>query len=118
MKSCPRDNGVTLTQVPGSLEVYPKRGYRAVQIGRHVFARAGEPAAGSCGGQGFGDFFTSMFGRAAQPESPDARVERGRDEYFGLVIDASDAVDRAVNLRSLVPDAQGHRVVVMRQLQV
>ena len=45
MKSCPRDNGVTRTLVPGSLEVYPLQGYGAVQIGRHVFARKGEPGA-------------------------------------------------------------------------
>ena len=42
MKSCPRDNGVTRTLLPGSLEVYPLQGYGAVQMGRHVFARAGE----------------------------------------------------------------------------
>lgn len=42
MKSCPRDNGVTRTLVPGSLEVYPMQGYGAIQIGRHVFARKGE----------------------------------------------------------------------------
>ena len=45
LKSCPRDNGVTRTLVPGSLEVYPMQGYGAVQIGRHVFARKGEPGA-------------------------------------------------------------------------
>jgi hypothetical protein len=45
MKSCPRDNGVTRTLVAGSLEVYPMQGYGAVQIGRHVFARKGEPGA-------------------------------------------------------------------------
>lgn len=45
MKSCPRDNGVTRTLVPGSLEVYPMQGYGAVQIGRHVFARRGEPGS-------------------------------------------------------------------------
>ena len=45
MKSCPRDNGVTRTLLPGSLEVYPMQGYGAVQIGRHVFARAGEPGS-------------------------------------------------------------------------
>lgn len=45
LKSCPRDNGVTRTLVPGSLEVYPMQGYGAVQIGRHVFARAGEPGS-------------------------------------------------------------------------
>lgn len=45
LKSCPRDNGVTRTLVPGSLEVYPMQGYGAVQMGRHVFRRAGEPGA-------------------------------------------------------------------------
>jgi len=45
MKSCPRDNGVTRTLVPGSLEVYPLQGYGAVQIGRHVFAKRGEPGS-------------------------------------------------------------------------
>lgn len=45
MKSCPRDNGVTRTLVADSLEVYPMQGYGAIQIGRHVFARKGEPGA-------------------------------------------------------------------------
>lgn len=45
MKSCPRDNGVTRALVPGSLEVYPLKDYGAVQIGRHVFAKKGEPGA-------------------------------------------------------------------------
>lgn len=45
LKSCPRDNGVTRTLVPGSLEVYPMQGYGAVQIGRHTFARKGEPGS-------------------------------------------------------------------------
>jgi hypothetical protein len=45
MSSCPRDNGVTRTLVPGSLEVYPMKGYGAIQIGRHVFARKGEPGS-------------------------------------------------------------------------
>ncbi len=45
MKSCPRENGVTRTLVPGSLEVYPMKGYGAVQIGRHIFRRAGEPGS-------------------------------------------------------------------------
>lgn len=45
LKSCPRDNGVTRTLVPGSLEAYPMQGYGAVQIGRHVFAKAGEPGS-------------------------------------------------------------------------
>ncbi len=45
LKSCPRDNGVTRTLVPGSLEVYPMQGYGAIQLGRHVFARKGEPGS-------------------------------------------------------------------------
>jgi hypothetical protein len=45
MKSCPRSNGVTRTLVPGSLEVYPMQGYGAIQIGKHVFAKAGEPGS-------------------------------------------------------------------------
>lgn len=45
LKSCPRDNGVTRTLQPGSLEVYPMQGYGAIQIGRHVFARKGEPGS-------------------------------------------------------------------------
>lgn len=45
LKSCPRDNGVTRTLVPGSLEVYPMQDYGAIQIGRHTFARAGEPGS-------------------------------------------------------------------------
>lgn len=45
MKSCPRDNGVTRTLVPGSLEVYPMQGYGAIQIGRHIFAKQGEPGS-------------------------------------------------------------------------
>ena len=45
MKSCPRDDGVTRTLVPGSLEVYPMADYGAIQIGRHTFARAGEPGS-------------------------------------------------------------------------
>jgi len=45
LKSCPRDNGVTRTLVPGSLEVYPMQGYGAIQLGRHTFARAGEPGS-------------------------------------------------------------------------
>ncbi|WP_441005136.1 DUF4440 domain-containing protein [Novilysobacter viscosus] len=45
MKSCPRDNGVTRTLVPGSLEVYTLQGYGAIQIGQHTFARAGEPGS-------------------------------------------------------------------------
>jgi hypothetical protein len=45
LKSCPREQGVTRTLVPGSLEVYPMQGYGAIQKGRHLFARAGEPGA-------------------------------------------------------------------------
>ena len=45
MKSCPRDNGVTRTLVPGSLEVYPMQGYGAIQMGRHFFAKKGEPGS-------------------------------------------------------------------------
>lgn len=45
MKSCPRDNGVTRTLVPASLEVYPMQGYGAIQVGKHVFAKAGEPGS-------------------------------------------------------------------------
>lgn len=45
LKSCPRDNGVTRTLVPNSLEVYPMQGYGAIQIGQHVFARKGEPGS-------------------------------------------------------------------------
>ena len=45
MKSCPRDSGVTRTLIAGSLEVYPMQGYGAIQIGRHVFARKGEPGS-------------------------------------------------------------------------
>ena len=45
LKSCPRENGVTRTLVPGSLEVYPMQGYGAIQIGRHVFAKKGEPGS-------------------------------------------------------------------------
>ncbi|MDT8998650.1 nuclear transport factor 2 family protein [Paucibacter sp. APW11] len=45
MRSCPRDQGVSRRLVPGSLEVYPMQGYGAIQIGRHVFTRQGEPGA-------------------------------------------------------------------------
>jgi hypothetical protein len=43
LNSCPRENGVTRTLVPDSLEVYLMQGYGAIQMGRHVFARKGEP---------------------------------------------------------------------------
>ena len=45
LKSCPRDNGVTRTLMPGSLEVYPMQNYGAIQIGRHTFSKAGEPGS-------------------------------------------------------------------------
>lgn len=45
LNSCPRDNGVKRTLVPGSLEVYPIKDYGAVQMGRHTFTRDGEPGA-------------------------------------------------------------------------
>lgn len=45
LKSCPRDNGVKRTLVPGSLEVYPIKGFGAVQMGRHTFTRKGEQGA-------------------------------------------------------------------------
>jgi len=45
LRSCPRENGVTRTLVQGSLEVYPMQNYGAIQIGKHVFAKAGEPGA-------------------------------------------------------------------------
>jgi len=45
LKSCPKDNGVTRTLVQGSLEVYPMQGYGAIQIGKHVFAKSGEPGS-------------------------------------------------------------------------
>ena len=45
LQSCPRDNGVKRTLVPGSLEVYPIKGFGAIQMGRHVFTRKGEQGA-------------------------------------------------------------------------
>ena len=45
LRSCPRDNGVKRTVVPGSLEVYPIKDFGAVQIGRHTFTREGEKGA-------------------------------------------------------------------------
>lgn len=45
MKSCPRDNGVTRTLMQASLEVDSMQGYGAVQIGRHFFAKKGEPGS-------------------------------------------------------------------------
>jgi hypothetical protein len=43
LRSCPRDNGVTRTLVPGSLKVYPIKEFGAIQMGRHTFTREGEP---------------------------------------------------------------------------
>jgi curved DNA-binding protein len=83
------------------------------------FAYDGAASAGR--GEGFSDFFTSMFGRAGKPEPADAPPQRGADEHVKLVIDASDAVAgavRSVRVRSLAPDDQGHRAAVTRQLQV
>lgn len=45
LRSCPKDDGVTRTLVPGSLEVYPIKDFGAVQIGRHTFVRKGEQGA-------------------------------------------------------------------------
>lgn len=85
------------------------------------FQYDGAPTTGRGGGQGFSDFFTSMFGRAAKAEPADAPPERGGDEHVKLVIDAADALDgavRSVSVRSLAPDEQGHRAAVTRQVQV
>ncbi|MFG6414391.1 DnaJ C-terminal domain-containing protein [Roseateles sp. DC23W] len=84
------------------------------------FQYEGAPRANR-NGEGFSDFFTSMFGRAARPDPADVSPERGADEHIRLVVDASDAVDgalRAITLRTLAPDDQGHRSVVTRNLQV
>jgi Domain of unknown function (DUF4440) len=45
LRSCPRDEGVKRTLVEGSLEVYPIAEFGAVQLGRHVFTKAGEEGA-------------------------------------------------------------------------
>jgi len=45
LRSCPRDNGVKRTLVPGSLEVYPIKDFGAIQMGRHTFTRDGEEGA-------------------------------------------------------------------------
>jgi len=84
------------------------------------FSFDGPPSAGR-EGEGFSDFFTSMFGRAARPEPADAKPERGGDEHVKLTIDAADAIDgavRAVTLRTLAPDEQGHRAAGLRNVQV
>jgi len=80
----------------------------------------GAPTAGRSG-EGFTDFFTSMFGRASAAEPPDVKPERGRDEHVKLQIDAKDAMEgavRSVTVRRLAPDDQGHRAVVHRRVQV
>ena len=85
------------------------------------FSFEGAPTAGRSGEQGFSDFFTSMFGRAAKPEPADAKPERGSDAHVRLTIDAADAVNgavRSVSVRTLAPDDKGHRAVVQRQIQV
>lgn len=84
------------------------------------FAFDGAPTAGRPG-EGFSDFFTSMFGRAAKPDAADAPPVRGADEHVKLVIDAADAqagAVRSVTVRTLAPDAQGHRAVTLRQVPV
>lgn len=40
-QSCPADQGVTRTLLPGTLRVYPIEGYGAVQIGVHRFDERG-----------------------------------------------------------------------------
>jgi hypothetical protein len=45
LKSCPREQGLTRTLVPGSLEVHEMKGYGAIQMGRHTFRRHGETGA-------------------------------------------------------------------------
>lgn len=39
LSSCPRDQGVRRVLVPGSLQVYPMKGYGAIQTGVHRFVR-------------------------------------------------------------------------------
>jgi hypothetical protein len=43
--SCPREQGVARTIVPGSLRVYPIEGYGAVQVGVHRFDERGAPTS-------------------------------------------------------------------------
>ena len=84
------------------------------------FSFEGEPTAGRSG-EGFSDFFTSMFGRAAQPEAADLKPQRGADEHVKLVIDAADALQggvHAITVRALAPDDQGHRAVMLRRVKV
>ena len=81
----------------------------------------GGPPTGGRSGEGFSDFFTSMFGRAAKPEPADAKAERGADEHLRLVIDAEEASEgavRSVTVRTLAPDKEGHRGVAQRNVQV
>lgn len=84
------------------------------------FQYDGAPIAGRSG-EGFSDFFTSMFGRAAKPEPADAKPARGADEHVKLVIAVAEAEQgavRSVTVRTLAPDDQGHRAVVTRTVQV
>jgi curved DNA-binding protein len=84
------------------------------------FSYEGAPSAGRRG-EGFSDFFTSMFGRGAKAEPADAPPERGADEHVTLSIDAAEAAEgvvRSVAVRTLGLDEQGHRGVVTRQVQV
>ena len=84
------------------------------------FQYDGAPIAGRSG-EGFSEFFTSMFGRASTPEAADAKPERGADEHVKLVIAAAEAVEgavRSVTVRTLAPDDKGHRAVVVRNVQV
>ena len=41
LPNCPRERGIQRLLVPGSLEVYPMRGYGAIQMGVHRFVREG-----------------------------------------------------------------------------
>lgn len=45
LNECPRERGVQRVVVPGSLEVYPMRGYGAIQMGVHRFVEAGAPTS-------------------------------------------------------------------------
>jgi len=40
LNGCPRDQGVRRVLVPGSLQVYPMKGYGAIQIGVHRFVHS------------------------------------------------------------------------------
>jgi len=46
LNGCPRDQGVRRVLVPGSLRVYPMKGYGAIQTGIHRFVHSdGQPGA-------------------------------------------------------------------------